>query len=58
MNRKQKVEDLIRNELEWLVSNYDKHSLEEVTEFFLSGGFSNWTDEQIEKKWQDFCLED
>ena len=32
------IESLIEYELQWLVDNYDKHSLEDVTDFFASGG--------------------
>ncbi len=44
------IESLIEYELQWLVDNYDKHSLEEVTDFFANGGFHNWTDKQLEIK--------
>lgn len=50
MDRKHIIETLIEYELQYLVDNYDKHSLSEVTEFLANGGFHNWTDEQLEKK--------
>lgn len=50
LNRKQIIEDLIRYELECLHDNFDKHSLEEVTDFFANGGFNSWTDEELQKK--------
>jgi hypothetical protein len=50
MDRKNMIESLIEYELQWLVDNYDKHSLEEVTDFFANGGFHNWTDKQLEIK--------
>lgn len=57
-DRKQMVYDLIENELEWMHSNFDKHSLAQVAEFFANGGFSSWTDEEIEKKHKLFIKEE
>jgi hypothetical protein len=39
------IKELIKYELEFLISNEDK--LEEVTEFLCNGGFSNYTNERL-----------
>ena len=53
MSRDEMIEGLIYHELSWLHHNFDKHSLQEVTDFFAKGGFANWSDEQISKKFAD-----
>jgi len=44
------IEDLTKYELQCLVDNFDRHSLEELTEFFAGGGFTTWTDTDLSKK--------
>jgi hypothetical protein len=57
MSRKEIIEALIMFELEWLHSNFDKHSLLQVTEFFRDGGFGSWTDEALQEKYDLFIKE-
>lgn len=57
LSRKQFIEDLTTYELEYLVSNFDKHTLTEVSEFFANGGFAQWTDAQLVEKHNLFITE-
>jgi hypothetical protein len=50
MDRKQIIEELTRQELEWLVQNVTEHNMVDMTEFFARGGFNSWTDDQIKNK--------
>lgn len=54
MTRQDYIEELIRHELEYLISNADRHTIEDVTEFFARGGFSDWSDESLEKQYNLF----
>lgn len=58
MNRKQMIEELTMFELEYLLSNDDKHTLSEVTDFFAEGGFNRWTDEKLEVKYNELFGEE
>jgi hypothetical protein len=58
MNRKQMIEELTMFELEYLLSNDDKHTLSEVTDFFAEGGFNTWTDEKLEVKYNELFGEE
>lgn len=58
INRKQMIYDLIVYELEYMHSNFDKHSLSEVADFFANGGFDSWTDEELQKKHDLFINEE
>lgn len=58
MNRKQLIEELTRYELEWFLENNDKHSLTEIAEFFSNGGFTDWSDSELQTKYDLFIKED
>jgi hypothetical protein len=58
MNRKQMIEELTMFELEYLLSNDDKHTLSEMTDFFAEGGFNTWTDEKLEVKYNELFGEE
>jgi hypothetical protein len=58
MNREQMIETLTTFELEGLNENFDKHNLSAVVEFFISGGFNNWTDEQLKAKFESIWGDD
>ena len=49
MTRKQKVEELVRNELEWLIGNPERHNLTDAIDFFTAGGFHTWTDKKVDE---------
>lgn len=49
------IKELIKYELEFLISNEDK--LEEVAEFFSNGGFSKYSDEQLKELYIDKILD-
>ena len=49
MTRERMIFDLIRNELEWLVENNLPSNIHGVSEFFASGGFDAFSDEQLER---------
>jgi hypothetical protein len=52
------IEELTMFELEYLLSNDDKHTLSEVTDFFAEGGFNTWTDEKLEVKYNELFGEE
>jgi hypothetical protein len=45
--RKQKIEFLTRNELEWLLGEATHEACEGVTQFFTKGGYNTYPDDQI-----------
>ena len=51
MNRQTMITELIEHELDYLVNNYDRHTLSEVAEFFARGGFSDYSDAKLEKQY-------
>ncbi len=58
MKRKDMIEELTANEIEWLVDNFDKHSFVDAYEFFSAGGFTTWTDEELAKKYEQVFSND
>ena len=58
MKREDLIFELTEYELKYLIENHDKHAIVEVAEFFIRGGFSLWSDEQLEKKYNDFIAEE
>jgi hypothetical protein len=57
-DRKKLIYDLIVYELEFLHSNFDKHTLSEVADFFANGAFNSWTDEALQEKYNLFIKEE
>lgn len=55
LDRKFLVKELIRYELESLIDNPEH--LEECTNFFMDGGFSRWTNDALQKKYDLFIKE-
>jgi len=58
MNRENLIFELTEYELIYLIENSDKHTIVEVAEFFANGGFNSWTNEQLEKKYNEFIAEE
>lgn len=56
IERKVLVRELIRYELECLIDNPEM--LEEYIEFFFNGGFSRWTTDALQKKYDLFVKEE
>jgi hypothetical protein len=56
LDRKFLVKELIRYELERLIDNPE--GLPEYVEFFFNGGFSRWTTDALQKKYDLFIKED
>ena len=50
--RQEKILALTQNEIDWFLGNGEELGLvQEVTEFFAKGGFTVYTDEQINDKY-------
>jgi hypothetical protein len=47
MEREKMLNFLIDNELRFLLSNPDKHTLSEMVDFFTRGGYLNYTDDEL-----------
>lgn len=47
MDRKQMIEQLLRNELVWLHENFNKHTLAQVVEFLTDRGFHALSDTEL-----------
>jgi hypothetical protein len=48
MTRQEKILALTQNEIDWFLGNgVELNLVEDVTEFFAKGGFTVYTDEQI-----------
>lgn len=56
MNREAIIEYLTEYELAWFTQNEDQ--IKEVAAFFAKGGFNAWTDEQLQKGYEDITGED
>lgn len=54
-NRQFLIKELTKYELECFLDNSEY--LEENVEFFANGGFSKWTDEALQKKYDLFIAE-
>ena len=53
MTREEKIEALVRNELEWLVDNYqDGDNLPNAIKFFAEGGFHKYSDNLLNRAYQ------
>jgi hypothetical protein len=58
MTRDQMIEKLTRQELEWLLSNWEpiplgqESNLDMAIKFFSCGGFATWSDEKLKTKFE------
>lgn len=48
MTRLEMVTQLVQNEIDWLVGDPTFENVQSVVKFFSSGGFSKYSDEDIE----------
>lgn len=58
LNRNELIYALTVYELEWLISNNDKHNRTYAAEFFARGGFTHWSDEELQKQYDLFIAEE
>ena len=59
MNRQEMIYELTKFELQYFYDNNDDTYLEQLSEFFSKGGFTNWSDEDILDKYKkDILAED
>jgi len=53
MTREEKIFTLTQNEIDWFLGNGEELNLvHEVTLFFAKGGFTTYTDEQINEQYE------
>ena len=57
LNRKTLINELTKYELKWFMDQEDDKLLAETTEFFANGGFVNWSDADLVKKYELFIME-
>jgi hypothetical protein len=50
MDRKELIERLWAEELDWFINN--EHDFNSMVRFVASGGFNNWTDAELLKKFK------
>ena len=58
MDRKELLYELTKHEFNWFVQNRDTQIMEYFYQFFANGGFTNWTDKELQRKYDDFIKED
>jgi hypothetical protein len=56
MKRENLIFELTEYELIYLINN--ENAIVEVAEFFAKGGFNSWTNDQLEKKYNEFIAEE
>ena len=53
MTKEEKIFVLTQNEIDWFLGNGEELNLvQDVTEFFAKGGFTTYTDEQINEQYE------
>lgn len=58
MSRKELLYELTKHEFNWFVENRDTQIMEYFYQFFAKGGFTNWTDKELQSKYDDFIKEE
>jgi len=59
VTRSDMIAALTRYELEWMQGGVGREEFEEEVEFFAKGGFKNWSDDQLIRKYrEDIAPED
>ena len=53
MTREEMIKALTRYELEWMQGGVDREAFEEEVGFFAKGGFKNWSDDQLIRKYRE-----
>jgi hypothetical protein len=49
MNRQELIYALTRYEIEWLIQNTEQKYIEDVTDFFSTGGFTTSEDKELQR---------
>jgi len=57
-DRKTMIKDLTQYELKWFLDQADDRLLNETMAFFADGGFVNWSDADLIKKYDLFIKEE
>jgi len=52
------IQELTKYELKWFLDQADDRLLNETMAFFADGGFINWSDEDLNKKYDLFIREE
>ncbi len=58
LDRKTMIKDLTQYELKWFLDQADDRLINETISFFADGGFINWSDEDLNKKYDLFIKEE
>ena len=58
LDRKTLIKKLTQYELKWFLDQEDQSLLDEITGFFANGGYTNWSDENLMKKYNLFIKEE
>jgi hypothetical protein len=58
MTRKELIYELTKYELDYLIQNVDFNDMLDFYEFFAKGGFYNWSDKELQRKYDDSIKED
>jgi len=58
LDRKTLIKNLTQYELKWFMDQEDDKLLGETTQFFADGGFVNWSDADLIKKYDLFIKEE
>ena len=56
MNRKELIYELTKYELEWFSQNTE--NIKYVSDFFATNGFNSWSDEELQKMYDEFIKEE
>ena len=52
------IQELTKYELKWFLDQADDRLINETISFFADGGFVNWSDEDLTKKYDLFIKEE
>jgi len=53
VSRKDMVQALVQNDIDWVVGDPTHENVQQIVRFFANGGFDNYTDSKIEKMYND-----
>lgn len=52
LDRQMLIKEATKYELQWFLDQQDESWLEDMTDFFIKGGFNNWTYKDLEEKYR------
>ena len=52
LDRQMLIKEATKYELQWFLDQQDESWLEDMTDFFVKGGFNNWTYKDLEEKYR------